>query len=76
MTEPVITEIERLNALASLKLDIDAGLADMAAGRVQDFDAGRIIAMGKRLLAARASDVIKAAEGQALPSIFGRGGFK
>ncbi len=38
---------------ATLKADIDAGLADEAAGRVQDFDADRIVARGKTLLEAR-----------------------
>ena len=40
----------RLSQLAELKADIDRGLADMAAGRVESFDARRIIARGKKLL--------------------------
>ena len=43
----------RLQELAALKADIDKGLADVAEGRVQDFDADRIIARGKKLLANR-----------------------
>jgi antitoxin ParD1/3/4 len=43
----------QLQELAGLKADIDKGLADLAAGRVKDFDAGRIIARGKQLLARR-----------------------
>ena len=39
--------------LAALKDDIDRGLADLAAGRVQDFDLNRVIARGRRLLADR-----------------------
>ncbi len=44
-----------LSDLSALKADIDQGLADLAAGRVKDFDADRIIARGKALLAARSS---------------------
>lgn len=44
-----------LNELASLKEDIDQGLADVAAGRVKAFDPDNIIARGKQLLAARSS---------------------
>jgi antitoxin ParD1/3/4 len=43
----------QLQELEALKADIDQGLADVAEGRVQDFDAGRIIARGRKLLAAR-----------------------
>lgn len=43
--------------LAALKADIDKGLADVAAGRVEDFDAERIIERGRKLLAARSSSV-------------------
>lgn len=43
----------QLQELAALKADIDQGLADVAAGRVQDFDAGRIIERGRKLLASR-----------------------
>jgi len=39
--------------LAALKADIDRGLADLANGRVQDFDAARIIERGRKLLAGR-----------------------
>jgi len=41
--------------LATLKADIDQGLADIAAGRVNAFDAERIIAQGKQRLAARSN---------------------
>lgn len=44
-----------LNELASLKADIDQGLADVAAGRVNAFDPDNIIARGKQLLATRSS---------------------
>jgi antitoxin ParD1/3/4 len=43
----------QLQELAALKTDIDKGLTDLAEGRVQDFDAARIIERGKKLLAAR-----------------------
>jgi len=38
-----------------IKADIDAGLADVAAGRVKDFDATRIVERGRKLLADRSS---------------------
>ena len=41
----------QLQELAALKADIDKGLADLAEGRVHDFDAGRIIERGRKLLA-------------------------
>jgi antitoxin ParD1/3/4 len=43
----------RLHELEALKTDIERGLADVAAGRVRDFDADRIIERGRKLLAAR-----------------------
>lgn len=43
----------QLQEVAALKADIDRGLADVAEGRVQDFEADRIIARGKQLLASR-----------------------
>ncbi len=43
----------RLKELEALKADIDQGLADVAEGRVQDFDKARIIARGRTLLADR-----------------------
>jgi antitoxin ParD1/3/4 len=45
----------QIEELAALKADIDAGLADVAAGRVKDFDAARIVGRGRKLLAARSS---------------------
>jgi len=47
----------QLEELAALKADIDAGLADVAAGRVKDFDTARIIARGRKLLADRSPSV-------------------
>jgi len=41
--------------LASLKADIDQGLADIAAGRVEPFDVESIIAQGRQRLAARSN---------------------
>ena len=43
----------QLQELAALKAEIDKGLADLAEGRVQDFDADRIIERGRELLASR-----------------------
>ncbi len=43
----------RLKEMEALKADIDKGLTDLAEGRVQDFDAERIIQRGRKLLAAR-----------------------
>jgi antitoxin ParD1/3/4 len=43
----------QLHELAALKADIDRGLTDLAEGRVQDFDAARIIERGRKLLAGR-----------------------
>ncbi len=43
----------QLKEMESLKADIDKGLADLADGRVKDFDAAHIIDRGRKLLAAR-----------------------
>jgi antitoxin ParD1/3/4 len=43
----------QLKELEALKADIEKGLADLAAGRVKDFDAARIIKRGRKLLAGR-----------------------
>ncbi len=43
----------QLKEMESLKADIDKGLTDLAEGRVQDFDAQRIIERGRKLLAGR-----------------------
>ncbi len=42
----------RLQEVAALKAEIDRRLADVAQGRIADFDAERIIERGRRLLAA------------------------
>jgi antitoxin ParD1/3/4 len=47
----------QLQELASLKTDIDKSLADLAEGRVRDFDAERIFERGRRLLASRSPSV-------------------
>jgi antitoxin ParD1/3/4 len=44
----------RLQEFASLKADIDKGLADVAAGRLVEFNADKIIERGRKLLATRA----------------------
>jgi|SRR3954449_2481791 antitoxin ParD1/3/4 len=43
----------QLQEFVALKTDIDKGLADLAAGRVRDFDAERIMDQGRKLLARR-----------------------
>jgi len=43
----------QLQELAALKAEIDKGLADVAEGRVKDFDPDQIIERGRRLLASR-----------------------
>jgi antitoxin ParD1/3/4 len=43
----------RLKEVEALQADIDQGLSDVAEGRVQDFDAARIIERGRTLLTNR-----------------------
>jgi antitoxin ParD1/3/4 len=43
----------QLQELAALQADINKGLADLAEGRVKNFDAARIINRGRKLLAVR-----------------------
>ncbi len=45
----------QLHEIAALKADIERGLTDLAEGRVQGFDASRIIERGRKLLAGRSS---------------------
>jgi len=45
----------QLRELAGLKADIDKGLADVAAGRVRDFDSARVSENGRKLLGGRLS---------------------
>lgn len=45
----------RLRQLAELKADIDRGLADVAERRLGNFDGGRIIARGRKILAEHAN---------------------
>lgn len=47
----------QLQELAALQADINRGLTDLAAGRVNDFDADRIIERGRKLLASRSPSV-------------------
>jgi len=47
----------QLQELAALKADINKGLADVAAGRVKDFDRADIIERGRKLLATRSPSV-------------------
>ena len=47
----------QLQEIAALQADIDKGLADVAAGRVKDFDTKRIVERGRKLLAARSPSV-------------------
>ena len=43
----------QIQEIAALKADIDKGLADVAAGRLTDFNADKIIERGRKLLATR-----------------------
>ena len=43
----------QLHDYAALKAELDKGLADVAVGRTKDFDPAKIIARGRKLLAAR-----------------------
>lgn len=47
----------QLQKLAALKADIERGLEDVAAGRIHDFDAKRIVERGRKLLAERTVSV-------------------
>lgn len=48
---------QQRHELAALQADLEQGLADVAAGRVADFDAARIIDRGKARFAARSRSV-------------------
>ena len=48
----------RPRQLAELKIDIDRGLVDVAEGRFAKFDAKRIIARGRKLLADRSTSAL------------------
>lgn len=48
----------QLHRLAQLKADIDQGLADVTKGRLTDFDAGRIMARGRKLSGAKRSRAV------------------
>jgi len=52
-----LRRVLQLQELAALKQDIDKGLADVAEGRVKEFDADAIIARGRKLLADRSKSV-------------------
>jgi antitoxin ParD1/3/4 len=45
----------QIQEIAALKSAIDKGLADVAAGRVKDFDKKKIVERGRKLLASRSS---------------------
>ena len=47
----------RLQEFAALKADIERGLADLAEGRVKDFEAARIVERGRMPLAGRSPAV-------------------
>jgi antitoxin ParD1/3/4 len=47
----------QLQELTALKADIDKGLADVAAGRVKDFNRADIVERGRKLLATRSPSV-------------------
>ena len=43
----------QIQEIAALKSDIDKGLADVAAGRIKNFDKKKIVERGRKLLASR-----------------------
>jgi antitoxin ParD1/3/4 len=47
-----------LGQLAELKADIDRGLADVAEGRLAKYDAERIMARGRKILADRSNSAL------------------
>jgi antitoxin ParD1/3/4 len=47
----------QMQELSALRADIERGMADVAAGRVQEFNAERIIARGRKLLAGHSPSV-------------------
>jgi len=47
----------RLQKIVELKAEIDRGLADLAKGRIAEFDAERIIRRGRKLLSDRSLSV-------------------
>jgi antitoxin ParD1/3/4 len=49
----------QVEELAALKADIDAGLADVAAGRVKDFDATRIVVRARKLSTVRSPSILE-----------------
>jgi len=48
LAEWTAKHIRKTGDLQSLRADIGVGLADLAEGRVRDFDAGRIIERGRQ----------------------------
>lgn len=48
-----LRRVVQLQELAALKIDIDKGLSDVAAGRVSDFDTTKIVERGRKLLEKR-----------------------
>jgi antitoxin ParD1/3/4 len=47
----------RIHRIAELKAEIDRGLADLAEGRIAEFDTERIIRRGRKILADRSFSV-------------------
>ena len=45
-----LKQLTQRRELETLRLDINKGLDDIEQGRLQDFDAGRIVAKGKKRL--------------------------
>ena len=67
----------QLQELAALKADIDQSLTDVAEGRVQNFDARRIVERGRKLLAtAQTAPEGKPVRGSPAPLINGNSDFQ
>ena len=48
-----MTRAIQIQEISALKSDIDKGLADVAAGRIKNFDKKKIVERGRKLLASR-----------------------
>lgn len=50
-----LKRMTQMQELTAIKADIERGMADVVAGRVEAFDIDRIVARGKKLLADRST---------------------
>lgn len=52
VNKPIVPTTAPHEEWQAVKSDLEIGLADVASGRVQPFDTARIVAQGRKLLAA------------------------